>query len=341
MEGAPEPRIEPKVVFLDGNLWVWGGRDVVGKVLRSGAMLRPDGKTWTPISEESAPALAIGHVATDGRQLIAWGQESPSAMNSVGARYSLAENRWIPIPPINTPLAKYTVLNAVVDGKAVFWGSQSEFGCLPSGAYYSFAENRWTPIATMLAPPGCSHPTAYALPDGFLSWGGKADDVDRKLQWTAEGGIYNFKDARWSPMPTKHAPDLPADPQASLRYRSLFDGKLLSIIDIQKRDSGGANCHGAVFDLEKREWAPLAMSSGLLDATKSPARAARRLRAGIFPPSGGEVYLVDTDEKTGAVTGCAILPEIPAALEKTREESLLFSGEELIVLRAKASGRLP
>lgn len=340
-ENAPAPRVDPKSLFSEERLWIWGGKGESGAPVASGGIYDVTKNSWQTVSELGAPVAAVSHAIRSGDEVLVWGQATPAALETVGARYHLRENRWSTIPSIRTPLPAFTTLNGLVDGKALFWGAQSELGCLASGSYYSFADNSWTPVSSVGAPPGCMSPTVSMFPDGFLSWGGYLIGEDQKLTWMNEGGFYNAKERNWSPMSTDHAPDLgtavAGNEMQPTRFRSMFAGKRLTFVRVDS-DGSDALCRGASYDLEANRWMPFQLKSNLLKKLKGANRASRRLWVGSYGPGSAEKYIIEIDGTTGAVKDCGLVPGVPGA-DLTRAESLIWTGSEIIVVHAIAHSK--
>jgi len=169
--GAPQPRTAGPAVWTGKYVAIWGG--MVGKTVDSpysgtlncwsqesdscerlgdGALYDPSADSWTPISNEGAPAPRSRHVlAWTGQKLLVWGGVSYAAPGAAdpqytqfgdGASYDPETSTWAPMAPFPGQPDILGDTRFFVRGRLLVFQKASIVG-------YSYdpTSDAWTPIA--------------------------------------------------------------------------------------------------------------------------------------------------------------------------------------------------
>jgi hypothetical protein len=159
---------------------------------------------------------------------------------------------WEAVSAFNAPEARSKHV-AVWDPAAkvmVVWGGIHGSKALGSGGLYTLSANRWAPVSTLNAPEPRHSATVVwdDMDEAMIVWGGITNGADG---WVNSGGIFYPGKNTWEALPTSGAPS----PRAG--HVAVWDSLHKMMIvwgggDKNRLDNGG------VFDMAKKQWAPLA-----------------------------------------------------------------------------------
>jgi hypothetical protein len=98
----PSARYYHTAVWSGSAMIVWGGQDVKGAALASGALYAPATDSWTPTpAGAGSPSARTAHAAIwTGTDMIIWGGRNGSAYFNDGASFTPAGNFWTPTPSL-------------------------------------------------------------------------------------------------------------------------------------------------------------------------------------------------------------------------------------------------
>ena len=94
---APEARDGETAVWTGTEMIVWGGENIQGIQLNTGARYNPATDTWTATSTTNAPSARYYHAAVwTGSEMIVWGGFGGSTRFNTGGRYNPLTDSWTP-----------------------------------------------------------------------------------------------------------------------------------------------------------------------------------------------------------------------------------------------------
>jgi N-acetylneuraminic acid mutarotase len=270
----PTMREDAIVKWIDGNLVVWGGRDLVstGAFLNTGNIYQAGSNRWIRMATLNAPeprdfasGLPVSAlVAVD--KLIIWGGVSAqtSQLLNTGAVYDPKANAWTTISTNGAPPARVDALVEWVGGKFVVWGGRNDgvFPPLNTGFAYDIATNTWVSMSTFNAPSARTGSNAFHHNGKLVVWGGWDAAVSQPVN---TGSVYDPDTNTWSAMSSLNAPS-PREGHVNGIFReplsafSLAGGKLLiwggrDPMNYDPLNSGG------IYDFTTGTWTPVSMSN--------------------------------------------------------------------------------
>ena len=232
----PAPaRIYHSAIWTGSGMIVWGGRlTQSGSPTATGAIYDPANGSWRAISTNLAPRARENHVAFwTGTEMIIWGGRGGSTAKEFksladGARYNPTTDTWSPMTSAPTPAL--TGQSALWTGQElIIWGGvQPAAGTLGIiielqgpfsniGWKYNPTTDTWRP--TSFSPAARTGHSAVWTGEELIVWGGTRSALTlasdpRATELLADGGRYNPKTRRWTPLPTVNAPTARANHQA-------------------------------------------------------------------------------------------------------------------------------
>ena len=176
---APSPRSLHMAVWTGKEMIVWGGgtNTVSTGLLKTGARYNPARNTWSPMTNQGAPAAMRGHTAVwTGQEMIVL-----SGMGGTvkGGRYNPTTDHWQTVSMIGAPQAgqPYTAfypqdlpITTVWTGQEILFFGNVKPG---PGARYHPLTDVWTPMLQASAPTLRTGHSAVWTGDTMLVYGGK------------------------------------------------------------------------------------------------------------------------------------------------------------------------
>ncbi len=127
MSNAPSARWGHTSIWMEGEMMVWGGKDIAFNYLNTGSIYNPMSDSWSPISDFNAPIEKSRHTSVwTGDKVIVWGGEESSQVrfSNTGGLYSPATDSWQATVLDGAP-AERELHTAVWSGNSMFvWGGR-------------------------------------------------------------------------------------------------------------------------------------------------------------------------------------------------------------------------
>jgi len=191
--GAPEARISHTAVWTGGEMIIWGGRNTLGTLLRTGGrfdMNRPSGQEWAVTPIAGAPTARFGHTAVwTGREMIVWGGGSIEGPTSTGARFDPVAGRWTPISTRRAPEGRFDHSAVWTGREMVVWGGRDSANIFVTGGRYDPEKDEWTSLTTDGAPEGIDYQAVWTG-NSMIIFGSQQSYPYR---WTPPSNIYLFQ----------------------------------------------------------------------------------------------------------------------------------------------------
>lgn len=204
----PGGRIQHTAVWTGTEMIVWGGYGT--GTLGTGGRYNPSLDSWTPTSDQNAPADRRFHSAVwTGTEMIIWGGR-PTAGNvnfNTGARYNPATDTWMATSTANAPAGRRDHVAVWTGTVMVVWGGRDNASVLNSGGRYNPAADHWDATSTSNAPSARRIATAVWTGDAMIVWGGSTCAIATCT--TNTGGRYFPLADSWNATDTSD-PDTPA-----------------------------------------------------------------------------------------------------------------------------------
>src|SRR5438067_6012705 len=197
---APAARCSHNTVWTGSEMIVWGGSDVGGGYLNTGARYDPSTDSWASTSTINAPAARQYHNAGwTGSEMIVWGGVGDSGYLNTGGRYNPATDGWRATRTTNAPTAR-TSTAVWTDNKMIVCGGVSGSGYLTTGGRYNPATDSWAATSTTNAPMTRSSHTAVWTGSAMIVRGGdNGGDLNK-------GGKYSPARTTWTATSTTNEP---------------------------------------------------------------------------------------------------------------------------------------
>jgi hypothetical protein len=197
--GAPTPRTGHVAVWIDGEMFVWGGRS--STATNNGAIYDPAIDRWREISTTGAPSYRLGEATAvwtgteNGSQVLMWGRIG-------GKRYDVLTDEWRAISTTGGPTRRLNHTAVWTGTEMIVWGGQSYYGepALANGAAYNPVTDTWRRLSSVAAPSGRFNHTAVWSGQEMIVWGG-ADSV-----FHGDAAAYDPNADTWRPLTTTDAP---------------------------------------------------------------------------------------------------------------------------------------
>lgn len=280
----PLPRAKAEVVWMDSELFLWGGKTLLEEPSNrnEGFIYNKSTGKWRAASLAPIEGRVGAASVWTGREVLIWGGEGFRGSFSDGATYNPATDTWREMAP--APLAARSPAASVWTGKEmIVWGGRSRgAGTLSDGAAYDpetdswrvieeaptavdYANVTWTgkqmvvygarglsPIGLLVFDPAWKDWNVVEIPDLThpisVIWSPKGLlAFDRKRN----AAVYNSRNASWSEMPSSPSFYFECAPNAAYTRNHVL----------------AWNCgQGATFDLEKNVWEELTLPKELRDS---------------------------------------------------------------------------
>ncbi len=139
--GAPTPRQGHVAVWIDGEMFIWGGRSP--SMTNSGAMYDPAIDRWREISTTDAPiprdhATAVWTGTENGSQVLIWGGAIGFGLGT-GSRYDVLTDEWRTISTTDAPTGRLNHTAIWTGTEMIVWGGNSYYAepALANGGAYN------------------------------------------------------------------------------------------------------------------------------------------------------------------------------------------------------------
>ena len=203
--GAPSARSGHTAVWTGMQMIVWGGIDISGNSVASGAQYMPGSgasEGWITTTAIGAPSARSGHTATwIGSEMIVWGGVPlGGVLASDGARYTPGPTggSWAAMSSAQAPSARERHTAVWTGTELVVWGGRNQGGATASGARYNPTTNTWSAISAVGAPTARFDHEAIWTGKEMIVWGGTFDGVTP----LNTGGRYDPAANTWNPVST-------------------------------------------------------------------------------------------------------------------------------------------
>lgn len=204
--GAPTPRQGHVAVWVDGEMFIWGGR--TPSMTNSGALYDPAIDRWRKISTTDAPiprdhATAVWTGTENGSQVLIWG--GVIGLRGAGSHYDVLTDEWRTISTTDAPTGRLNHTAIWTGTEMIVWGGQSSYAKpgLANGAAYNPVTDTWRTLSSVAAPSGRYDHTAVWNGQEMIVWGGRVSPND--------AAAYDPNADTWRPLTTTDAPDRAAD----------------------------------------------------------------------------------------------------------------------------------
>ena len=176
---TPVARYRHAAAWTGTEMIVWGGTLDGFTATASGGRYVPASDTWTPtLEDESTPSPREGVAAAwTGSELIVWGGSywgfmGPRGLGD-GARYSPANDQWLPMSPSGAPEARFRHAAVWTGNEMVVWGGYAELqGPTNSGGRYLPTSDIWASTSQGSdVPTGREEATAVWTGREMIVWG--------------------------------------------------------------------------------------------------------------------------------------------------------------------------
>ncbi len=200
--GAPTPRQGHVAVWVDGEMFIWGGRSP--SMTNSGAMYDPAIDHWREISTTDAPSprdqpTAVWTGTGNGSQVLIWGGAFGSG---TGSRYDVLTDEWRTISTTGAPTGRLNHTAIWTGTEMIVWGGQSYYAepGLANGAAYNPVTDTWRTLSSVAAPSGRFDHSAVWNGQEMIVFGGHSVDQP------SDAAAYDPNTDTWRPITTIDAP---------------------------------------------------------------------------------------------------------------------------------------
>jgi len=172
-------------------------------------------EAWEERAASSLSGRSCNTAVWTGTEMIVFGGEAVGTTFDNGARYSLAQDTWAPLPQASAPSSR-TGHAAIWTGKEMiiwggFRGTNGDNANHNDGARYDPSTDTWKPVSTRNAPSARFDSPAVWTGNEMLVWGGYTDAQSRYQGCHADahlntGGRYDPSSDSWKPITTQGAP---------------------------------------------------------------------------------------------------------------------------------------
>ena len=150
------PRIRTTAVWTGEKILIWGGEDLFGGQVASGALYDPQDDVWTEISTLNMPPLNKRQAAvwTSAELYVFGGRDNGGGhVNAKFHRYSPTSDEWSEVLTEGKPTVRSNAFAVWTGSNILIWGGLNKDGVgLIDGAAYDPTADQWTPLSDV-APP--------------------------------------------------------------------------------------------------------------------------------------------------------------------------------------------
>ena len=207
---VPSGRTDFSMDWTGAELIVFGGSEVLGPALDTGAAYSLATDSWAPTT--TSPHARVGHVsAWTGGELIVWGGYGPSGAEQTGDRWDPLTDSWTPVVIDGaTPSARVLPKGVWTGSALIIWGGYDGTSARGDGGIYDPLTDSWRSMNGVGAPGARMRHAAFWTGSEMIVWGGD----DGGYTTFGDGGRYDPVTDGWSPVTMAGAPqgrsDFPA-----------------------------------------------------------------------------------------------------------------------------------
>ncbi|HEX8336650.1 MAG TPA: Ig-like domain-containing protein, partial [Pyrinomonadaceae bacterium] len=312
-------KFEHVAVWMGAEMFVWGGHNGTGSLLKEGARFNPSNDTWTPVNSNDSPLYLHQGVWT-GTEMIVWGYNSLcNCYNSVGGRYDLATNVWRPMNLAGAPGAGPTGYNSNVvwtGREMLVWGGSDGRG------RYNPLTDTWAPISSTGAP-SWGYTVVWSGSE-MIVWGSGNTEGE-----TNTGGRYNPETDTWRPISTTGAPT------GRYFHTAVWSGSEMIVWGGTTSGVAGKHDTGGRYNPETDTWRPTS-TAGAPEArthhTAVWAGSAMVIWGGTNDAtSGGNAALLNTGGRYDPAADTWTPTSTAGAPEPRSDHRAIWTGSQMIV----------
>lgn len=256
-------RSNHSAVWTGSKMIVFGGVDVSGQIVNSGAIFDPASNQWTAINSQGAPARAYHQAIWTGQKMIVWGGLDPTgglaAWSDSGAIYDPSNGSWTSFRgrrAANAVVPNRTSQTVVWTGtRMIVWGGNVTVNgrSIPEGGIFNPDNMSWSDIRTAGAPLRYSGHSAVWTGSQMIVWGGKPlpGANGSAIGETNEGGIWDLATNSWTAMRVAGAPS------ARTLHQAIWTGDAMLIFGGNENLQRGIKGTGGVFKPSSNSWSQL------------------------------------------------------------------------------------
>jgi hypothetical protein len=171
LAGAPDIWLRGTVVWTGTRAILFGGSNGSdGGEPGTGMMFDPATGTWSPISQQDAPAPRVDSFAFwTGTRMLVWG----GSYTNTGGLYDPVADRWEPMTGVGAPEVRRSESALWTGDRLIVWGGIPNLGPdADTGAVYDPATDTWSPTSLTGAPAPRSGHSAVWTGGEMIVWGG-------------------------------------------------------------------------------------------------------------------------------------------------------------------------
>lgn len=199
---APESRNYHSAIWTGSEMIIWGGTNVAGNYLNTGARYNPTTNSWNIVTTTNAPEARSQHTAVwTGTEMIIWGgRTGSSSYTNTGSKYNPVTDTWTTISVTNAPIARTWHSGLWTGTELIVWGGGISGSYYNTGGKYNPITDTWTSMTTTSAPTGRTNFTMVWTGSEIIVWGGYTGSA------TNTGGKYNPLTDIWTTTSTTLSP---------------------------------------------------------------------------------------------------------------------------------------
>jgi hypothetical protein len=192
--------------WTGSSVFIWGGKNVAGQALNTGAFYDPS-KTgvaaWSlAASDVNAPSARVLATAVwTGSELVVWGggNAADSVDYSTGSVYDPVGRTWRRMTSSRSPAARRGAVGIWTGSRVLLWGGFASDGLAVDNKthLYDPANNSWTEADDTNAPQDVRNPATAWSGTHFYVFGGWANPFD-----TSAARRFQASNETWSPLPS-------------------------------------------------------------------------------------------------------------------------------------------
>ena len=309
---------------------IWGGTTNSNEPLPStgGGIYYPGSKRWYSLPPTEQVGRFNHSTVWTGQEMIVWGGKGDLSSEVIGDGwiYDYKHEDWLVVTAEGAPAAR-AGHSAVWTGKQmIIWGGEGVDGFLGDGAMYDPKADKWTPLPTLDAPSARGYHSVVWTGKKMIVWGGL--DNDGALD---SGAVFDPKAGTWTEM----APNELI--YARVSHTAVWTGKQM-IVWGGRGDDEEFFGDGAIYDLNKDTWLPLAADKA--------APSQRELHTATW--TGKEMIVFGGQNADGMLDDGAIYSPKTGRWTKLRMKvspgpramhTAVWSGDSLVIFGGEAGKR--